>query len=230
MGYIKGHGETQPPVDHTTMAAMAESCNLWRNYADIQDDDGSLNGIINYWSRDYGNYSDTPFLNVAGPGNWNDPDMIIGGDNGLSLSEATTQFALWAIFAAPLLLSNDLRSIDPEMMALLQNKDIIDVNQDVMGKQGGVVYRGGVQTIYMRELAMDGAIAVVLRNSDTEGFGIYMGFEDRLVPDFVNGWSTNTQFTVRNLINGTDLGTFDGYFEDLIQPSSVGMYKLTPAN
>jgi len=144
------------------------------------------------------------------------------------LSEATTQFALWAIFAAPLLMSNDLRTIDPEFKALLQNKEIIEVNQDVLGKQGGVVYKGGVQTIYMRELANDASIAVVLRNSDTAGFGIYIGFENRLVPSFVNGWTKGTKFTVRNLVNQTDLGTFDGYFEDLIQPSSVGMYKLTP--
>jgi len=227
--YISGHGETEPPVDNTTMAALAKSCNLWRNFRDIQDDDDNLNGIINYWSRDYGNYSNIPFLNVAGPGNWNDPDMIIAGDNGLSLSEAQTQFALWAIFAAPLLLSNDLRSIDPEMKALLQNKEIIAVNQDVLGKQGGVIYSGGTQTVYMRELAMDDSIAVVLRNSGTAGFGEYISFSDSLVPDFVKGWKKNTKFKVRNLINATDLGTFDGHFRDLIEPSSVGMYKLTPA-
>ena len=140
--------------------------------------------------------------------------MIIGGDNGLSLSEATTQFALWAIFAAPLLMSNDLRTISPEFKALLQNKDIIDVNQDPMGKQGGVVYSGGSQTIYMRELADNNSLAIVFQNSGTSGFGEYMGFETYLVPEFVTGWSKNTKFTVRNLVNNTDLGTFNAYFPD----------------
>ena len=165
---------------------------------------------------------------MFGLGAFNDPDMIIGGDNGLSLSEATTQFALWAIFAAPLLMSNDLRTIAPEFKALLQNREIIEVNQDPLGKQGGVVYKGGSQTIYMRELARDNSIAVVFRNDGTAGFGMYMGFENYLVPNFTNGWTQETKFTVRNLINKTDLGIFDGYFEDLIEPSSVGMYKLTP--
>mmetsp|Transcript_70439 Transcript_70439/g.63234 ORF Transcript_70439/g.63234 Transcript_70439/m.63234 type:complete len:128 (+) Transcript_70439:2-385(+) len=125
-------------------------------------------------------------------------------------------------------MSNDLRTISPEFKALLQNKDIIDVNQDPMGKQGGVIYAGGSQTIYMRELSDKNSIAIVLQNSATSGFGEYMGFEDYLVPSFVNGWTKNTKFTVRNLVNNTDLGTFDAYFEDLIQPSSVGMYKMTP--
>ena len=154
--------------------------------------------------------------------------MIIGGANGLSISEATTQFALYAIFAAPLLMGNDLRTITPDMKNLLQNKDIIAVNQDPMGKQGGVIYQGGSQTIYMRELSDNNSIAVVFQNSATSGFGFYMGFEDYLVPSFVQGWDKNTEFTVRNLINSTDLGTFNGYFEDLIEPSSVGMYKMTP--
>ena len=68
--YIPGHGETVPPVDHTTMAQVAEYCNLWRNYDDIQDSYDSLNSIIDYWSRDYHNYSAIPFLNVAAPGIW----------------------------------------------------------------------------------------------------------------------------------------------------------------
>eukprot|EP01084_Bolivina_argentea_P134137 236665_1 len=212
------------------MTDLAQYCNLWRNYGDIQDSWDSTQSIIKYWSRSYSNYSNVPFLNVAGPGNWNDPDMIIGGDNGLSLSEAQTQFALWAIFAAPLLMSNDLRTIEPEFKALLQNKDIIAVNQDPMGKQGGVVYQGGSQTIYMRELSDNNSIAVVFQNSGNAGFGYYIGFEDYLVPSFVKGWSKNTTFTVRNLLNQTDLGTFDGYFKDLIEPSSVGMYKLTPVS
>eukprot|EP00484_Ammonia_sp_Unknown_P017441 CAMPEP_0197035564 /NCGR_PEP_ID=MMETSP1384-20130603/13327_1 /TAXON_ID=29189 /ORGANISM="Ammonia sp." /LENGTH=421 /DNA_ID=CAMNT_0042465643 /DNA_START=10 /DNA_END=1275 /DNA_ORIENTATION=+ len=228
--YISGHGETVPPVDNTTLAEIAESCNLWRNYYDVQDSWDSVEKITSYWSRPYLNYSKDALLNVAGPGQWNDPDMIIGGDNGLSLSEATTQFALWSIFAAPLLLSSDLRSIDPEFKALLQNQDIIAVNQDPMGKQGGWIQKvGNSETIWMRELTDDNSIAVVLQNTATAGFGVYMTFDPSYIPQFVRGWSSNTGFKVRNLVNQTDLGTFSGKgFKDLIQPSSVGMYKLTP--
>ena len=59
------------------------------------------------------------------------------GDNGLSYSEEETQFALWAIFAAPLLMGNDLRDISDESKAILQNSEIIAINQDSLGKQGG---------------------------------------------------------------------------------------------
>ena len=62
--------------------------------------------------------------------------MIIVGDNGLSYDEERTQFALWSIFAAPLLMSNDLRDISVEAKDILQNEMIIAVNQDRLGKQG----------------------------------------------------------------------------------------------
>eukprot|EP01084_Bolivina_argentea_P097412 175107_1 len=226
--YISGHGETVPPVDDTTLSEIAKYCNLWRNFHDIGDSWDSTQSIIEYWSRHYNNYSNDQLLNVAGPGNWNDPDMIIGGDNGLSLSEATSQFALWAIFAAPLLMSNDLRSIDVEFKTLLQNKEIIDVNQDPMGKQGGVIHVGSKQAVYMRELSSNNSIAIVFQNNGTAGFGTFMTFTPSMVPTFVNGWSKNAAFTARNLLNHTDLGTFNAKFVDLIEPSSVGMYKLTP--
>eukprot|EP01084_Bolivina_argentea_P097413 175110_1 len=226
--YVPGHGETVPPVDNTTMDTLAKYCNLWRNFHDIGDSWDSTQSIIEYWSRHYNNYSNDQLLNVAGPGNWNDPDMIIGGDNGLSLSEATSQFALWAIFAAPLLMSNDLRSIDVEFKTLLQNKEIIDVNQDPMGKQGGVIHVGSKQAVYMRELSSNNSIAIVFQNNGTAGFGTFMTFTPSMVPTFVNGWSKNAAFTARNLLNHTDLGTFNAKFVDLIEPSSVGMYKLTP--
>lgn len=66
--YISGHGETVPPVQNTTMKELAEYCNLWRNYDDIQNSFASVQKIIAYWRRDYSNYENDAFLNVAGPG------------------------------------------------------------------------------------------------------------------------------------------------------------------
>ena len=227
--YIQNHGESiNPVIDNTTLDEISKYCNVWRNYNDVQDSWDSVEGIINYWSRNYSNYYNDQFLNVAGPGGWNHPDMLIGGDNGLSISEATTQFCLWAIFAAPLMMGNDLRSIGDEFKVLLQNKEIIDIDQDPMGKQGGVIYHGGTEVIYMRELSMNNSVAIVFQNKATEGFGYFIGFFNWLIPDFVKGWNKNTSFMVRNVLNHTDLGIFDAYFEDLIEPSSVGMYKFTP--
>lgn len=65
----------------------------------------------------------------------NDPDMLIIGNFGLSYEQSKTQMALWAILAAPLLMSVDLRTIRPEYKAILQNRKIIAVDQDPLGKQ-----------------------------------------------------------------------------------------------
>uniref|UniRef100_A0A1B0GJD5 Alpha galactosidase A C-terminal domain-containing protein n=1 Tax=Lutzomyia longipalpis TaxID=7200 RepID=A0A1B0GJD5_LUTLO len=73
---------------------------------------------------------------VAGPGHWNDPDMLIIGNYGLSVDQSKAQMAIWAILAAPLLMSNDLDRIRPEFREILQNRDIIAVNQDPLGLQG----------------------------------------------------------------------------------------------
>eukprot|EP00483_Globobulimina_turgida_P008066 UN08082 len=211
------------------MAALAANCNLWRNYNDISASFSSIMGIVKYWRRNYHNYATTPFLNVAGPGNWNDPDMIVVGQKGLSLGEQETQFALWAIFAAPLLMANDLRTISAESKALLLNKEIIDINQDPLGKQGGYIWMNSnanpSQVIWMRELQDSKSIAVVLQNTGSST--VVIGFQSFLVPSFVNGWSNSTSYSVRNLLNHTDLGTFQAYFPDNIAPNSVGMYKMT---
>lgn len=102
---------------------------MWRNFDDIQDSWASLESILDY----YGNNQDYIIPN-AGPGHWNDPDMLIIGNFGLSFEQSKTQMALWAIMAAPLLMSVDLRSIRPEYKAILQNRKIIAVDQDILGE------------------------------------------------------------------------------------------------
>ncbi|XP_063979811.1 alpha-N-acetylgalactosaminidase [Diachasmimorpha longicaudata] len=116
--------------------SIIKHCNLWRNYNDIQDSWASVETIIDY----YGDNQDKIVPN-AGPGHWNDPDMLIIGNFGLSYEQSKTQMALWAIFAAPLLMSVDLRTINPEYKAILQNRKIIAVDQDPLGIQGRRIYK-----------------------------------------------------------------------------------------
>ena len=80
-------------------------------------------------------------MSNAGPGHWNDPDMLIIGNFGLSYEQSKTQMAIWAILAAPLLMSVDLRTIRSEYKAILQNKKIIAVDQDPLGIQGRRIYK-----------------------------------------------------------------------------------------
>jgi len=128
--------------------SIIEHCNLWRNYDDIQDSWSSLESIIDY----YGNNQDSIALN-AGPGHWNDPDMLIIGNFGLSYEQSKTQMAIWAIMAAPLLMSVDLRTIRPEYKAILQNRKIIAVDQDPLGIQGKRIYKHKGIEIWARPIS-----------------------------------------------------------------------------
>ncbi|XP_060806153.1 alpha-N-acetylgalactosaminidase isoform X2 [Amyelois transitella] len=148
-------------------SSIIEHCNLWRNFDDIQDSWASVESIIDY----YGNHQDVIVPN-AGPGHWNDPDMLIIGNFGLSYEQSKTQFAIWAILAAPLLMSVDLRTIRPEYKAILQNRKIIEVDQDPLGIQGRRIYKHRGIEIWSRPiLPIQGqyysyAVAFVNRRTD----------------------------------------------------------------
>ncbi|XP_015751375.1 PREDICTED: alpha-N-acetylgalactosaminidase-like [Acropora digitifera] len=138
---------------------IAKHCNLWRNYGDIQD---SFNSVMNIFTW-YGD-NQAELIPVAGKGHWNDPDMLIIGNFGLSYEQAKLQFALWAIMASPLLMSNDLRNIDSRSKEILLNREIIAVNQDSLGKQGQRVKKSATSAteIWFRPLSLCCSVAVVL--------------------------------------------------------------------
>ncbi|KAI1897994.1 hypothetical protein AGOR_G00089030 [Albula goreensis] len=121
-------GGLPPKVNYTQLGQI---CNLWRNYGDIQDSWDSVLNIVDWFST-----NQDVLQPAAGPGRWNDPDMLIIGDFGLSLDQSRAQMALWAIMAAPLFMSNDLRTLSSEARVILQNKAVISINQDQMGIQG----------------------------------------------------------------------------------------------
>ena len=110
---------------------ISENCNLWRNYDDIDDVFGSLNDIIQWFASKQDNLA-----LVHGPGSWNDPDMLIIGNYGLSYGQSRAQMAIWSIMAAPLIMSVDLRDIKPWHSEILLNKNLIAINQDKLGIMG----------------------------------------------------------------------------------------------
>ena len=119
-------------------SAIADTCNLWRNAHDIQDHWESVVSIARLYSL-----LEAGQFQYAGPGAWFDPDMLIIGDFGLTLAQSRVQMALWAIWAAPLIMSNDLRSVSPEAAAILQNAAVIGVNQDELGVLGRLKLQSG---------------------------------------------------------------------------------------
>jgi len=148
--------------------AITGTCNIWRNFDDIQDSWQSVASVIDH----YGDDQDTIIPN-AGPGHWNDPDMLIIGNFGLSYEQSKTQMAMWAIFAAPLLMSVDLRTIRPEYKAILQNRKIIEVDQDPLGIQGRRIYKQKGIEIWARPVmpVFRGkySYAIVFLNRRTDG-------------------------------------------------------------
>ncbi|XP_078388251.1 alpha-N-acetylgalactosaminidase-like [Cetorhinus maximus] len=139
-------GGLPPEVNYTF---LGEICNLWRNYDDIDDSWESIRKIINWYSS----HQDV-LQPAAGPGRWNDPDMLIIGNFGLSYEQSKSQMALWAILAAPLFMSNDLRGISAKASSILQNKLLIRINQDPLGVQGRMLLKGKNNIeVWMRELS-----------------------------------------------------------------------------
>jgi alpha-galactosidase len=128
--------------------------NLWRTTGDINDTYDRMATI------GFGQAGLAPY---AGPGHWNDPDMLEVGNGHMSLDEYRTHMSLWAILAAPLLAGNDLSQMTAETKSLLMNKDVIAIDQDALGKQGDRLHKDDDLETWTRSLA-GGAIAVGLFN------------------------------------------------------------------
>jgi alpha-galactosidase len=128
--------------------------NLWRTTGDVSDKYARM-AEIGFGQAGLGRF--------AGPGHWNDPDMLEVGNGGMTTDEYRTHMSLWAILAAPLLAGNDLSTMTPETVVLLTNHDVIAVDQDAAGKQGDRVSAEGPIEVWARVLA-DGSKAVGIFN------------------------------------------------------------------
>jgi alpha-galactosidase len=129
--------------------------NLWRTTGDVEPRWGSIYDII---SQQAG------LAKYAGPGHWNDPDMLEVGNGHLSTAENRSHFSMWALLAAPLLAGNDLPNMKPEVKAILTNRDVIAIDQDRLGKQGTRAYADGEVEVWTRHLS-GGALAVAVLNA-----------------------------------------------------------------
>jgi alpha-galactosidase len=129
--------------------------NLWRTTGDISP----------HWDRMFVILNEQAGLDkYAGPGHWNDPDMLEVGNGKLTLAENRLHFSMWAMLAAPLLAGNDLPNMKPEIKAILTNRDVIAIDQDALGKQGSRAYSEGEVEVWTRHLA-GGAMAIAVINA-----------------------------------------------------------------
>jgi alpha-galactosidase len=139
---------------------------LWRTTLDI-DMNGRYDG--NIWGNLIG-WSDLVDIQVglekyAGPGHWNDPDMLAVGNNGMPENESRAHFSMWSMLAAPLMAGNDLRTMNATDQHILTHKGLLEVNQDVLGKQGFKIVDLGNFEIWQKPLS-NGDIAICFFNRD----------------------------------------------------------------
>ncbi len=198
--------------------------NLWRTTDDISDrwegrikwPDGSCcsNGMTEILDQQVGLES------FAGPGHWNDPDMLEVGNGGMTTAEYRAHFSLWAILAAPLMAGNDLRDMKPEIRDILTQKEVIAVDQDPVGSQGRRVRKNGTLEVWSKVM-QDGSRAVVLLNRGTADSEISVSWEDL-------GYPAHLSALVRDLWQAKDLGEHKGMFSAMVAPHSVVMVTVKP--
>src|SRR4051794_28186545 len=149
-------GQSTPKV-RTWGAGMG---NLWRTTGDISDNWSSMISRV---------HTNDDLAQYAGPGHWNDPDMLEVGNGGMTDTEYRTHFGLWAMMAAPLLIGSDLRKATPATLRILGNREVIALDQDRLGAQATVVSSDGGHGVLRKPLA-GGDVAVALFNeSDVPG-------------------------------------------------------------
>ena len=167
--------------------------NLWRTTDDVKENFPSIALIAN---------SNIGIGKYAGPGHWNDPDMLEVGNGKLTLDENRTHMGMWAMLAAPLLAGNNLTKLTPEITAILTNKEVIAIDQDALGHEAERVYQEGPVQIWSRPLA-DGGHAVAIINFG-EDFTFLRGISLHLKEAGVKGSAK-----ARDVWGAKDLGSID---------------------
>lgn len=194
--------------------------NLWRTTPDIWDAwvgrHGFSLGVLNILDRQVG------LSAYAGPGHWNDPDMLEIGNGGMTNAQYRAQFSLWAMLAAPLIAGNDLTHMSAATRAILTNREVIAVDQDRLGAEGHRVYRQGNAGIWVKPLS-GGREAVVLLNRGTHKMHIELKWSELGLPGYL-------PLRLRDLWRHKDLpvATHDVMFT--VAPTSVVMLLETPVH
>ena len=184
---------------------------LWRTTGDISDNWASLLKLtkLNMVLAEY-----------AGPGHWNDPDMLEVGNGGMSDVEYRTHFGLWAIMAAPLLIGSDLRTVTPETMEVLLNSEVIAVNQDRLGVQATLTRSYDGLHVLAKPLE-GGDVAVAL-------------FNENDAPADISTTAAEVGLTTTGGVQVRDLWTHrteesDGKVAARVPAHGTALYRLTAA-
>ncbi|MBT2406206.1 MULTISPECIES: NPCBM/NEW2 domain-containing protein [unclassified Streptomyces] len=198
-------GENQP------WTWAADVGHLWRTTGDISD---SWSSMINIAHRNQ------PLAAYAGPGHWNDPDMLEVGNGGMTATEYRTHFSLWSMMSAPLLIGSDLRKATPETFDILSNADVIALDQDPLGSQGAVVSNSGGLVVMVKELA-NGDRAVSLTN-ETGSTATISAKTDAL------GIGNRGPYSLKDLWTKAVSANTSGTISASVAAHATVVYRITP--
>lgn len=222
---------------------------LWRTTWDLRDTwehgkyANQYNGIMEVLDRQVG------LEKYAGPGHWNDPDMLViglkgrgssssnSGAKGCTEVEYEAQMGLWSLLSAPLLVTCDIRNIEADTKRILTNKEVIAIDQDKLGYQGIRIAKKGSSEIWAKPLA-NGDYAVGLLNRDGDkSVKIKVNFNELSLSKNRADWVEKAKFDprpfgakkakIRDLWKHEDLGEFENSAEFEVAPHQCMMLRLT---
>jgi len=191
--------------------------NCWRTTGDIYDDWSSVESI---------GFSQSGKEKYAGPGRWNDPDMLVVGKVGwgpdlhqtnLSPNEQYSHISLWALLASPLLIGCDMTQLDEFTLNLLTNDEVLDINQDILGKQASRTAVYNDIEIWTKELE-DGSMALGIFNRGMFASKAVLKFSELKLP---------VQAQLRDVWRQKDLGQFLERYETTIPSHGVQLLKIS---
>jgi alpha-galactosidase len=189
--------------------------NCWRTTGDINDSWGSMAGI---------GFSQNGHEKFAAPGRWNDPDMLVVGRVGwgdphptrLTPNEQYTHITLWCLLSSPLLIGCDMTQLDPFTLSLLTNDEVLEVNQDPLGKQAGRIVKGDLTEVWAKDLE-DGSKAVGLFNRGELEATVEVKWSDLGIVG---------KQVVRDLWQQKDLGEFKDSFQVKVPRHGAVMIRI----
>ncbi|GER38410.1 alpha-galactosidase [Striga asiatica] len=185
--------------------------NSWRTTEDIKDSWDSMTYLADLNDK---------WASYAGPGGWNDPDMLEVGNGGMSAKEYRSHFSIWALMKAPLIIGCDIRSMDNVTLALLSNEEVIAVNQDKLGIQGKKIKKDGDLEVWGGPLSGN-RVAIVLWNRGSTKAKITAHWSDV-------GLSSTTLVDARDLWKRLTHTSVKEHISASLDPHDCKMYILTP--
>lgn len=183
---------------------------LWRTTGDISDNWGSMTGIVD---------KNSVLAEYAGPGHWNDPDMLEVGNGGMTDTEYRAHFSLWSIMAAPLIAGNDISNMSDATKEILLNKEVIAVNQDSDGVQGSKIRDDGDYEVWTKPLSNgDKALLFFNRSQQSKNMSINI---DKL------GLKKAPVYIVRDLWEHSENAAAE-VISALVPSHGVSMFRVHP--